>query len=156
MFKPKKSYDASITDCGLVEGKDGEPQPFIAFNVMDGEGNNQAMTWYGSMRTEAAKEFSATQLIKIGFTGNDFSDLKKGSIMFDGSLKLTVSLEPQQKKNEAGVYVDTDKLKIKWINVKTSKLEKFTGAVPNQVALFSRLKAELGVKKTTSPAPSDW
>lgn len=155
MFKAEKKYDATITDCGLAD-KNGSPQPFVSFNVLDGEGNSQNMTWYGSMSTEASREYSAKQLIQIGFTGNDFSDLKKGSIMFDGSLKLTVTLEPSQKKNEAGVWENTDKLKIKWINVKTTKLEKFAGQVPSQVALFAKIKSELGVKKTTPPTPSDW
>lgn len=161
MLKPKTKYNAKITDCGMT-AKDGqEPQPFVTFELTDETGGTHKKTWYGKMSSEATKEYAAKQLLKIGFSGNDFKDLNKGIVMFDGSLKLTVELEHGQTKVGDTYKEDTSKpLYIKWINVKSKPMEKFTGAINSQVALFAKVKAELGLtnKPTTSTPkmPSDW
>jgi hypothetical protein len=166
MLKPKTKYAAVITDCGRTAKEGQEPQPFVTFELTDEAGGTHKKTWYGKMSSEATKEYAAKQLLKIGFSGNDFKDLDKGPIMFNGSLKLTVELEHGQTKQPDGTYkADPAKnLQIKWINVKGKPMEKYTGAAESQVALFAKVKAELGLngKKpitttaTTTAKNTDW
>lgn len=149
MLKVKTKYDAVITDCGLTQNQNNEAQAFVKFDVSDEAGVKHPFTWFGSMKSEKATEFAVKTLVGAGFTGNDFADLNKGVVAFDGSVKLTVELEHPQ---DAQGNVKTDKLRIKFINAK-GNMTKFTGTVPSQVALFSRIKTELGVKKNkTTPA----
>ena len=161
MFTVKKKYDAQISDAGLTTTKAGDAQAFVELAVKGDDGSLHQYTWYGHLG-ESSQEFTASSLIKMGFLGNSFDDIKKGSIMFDGTKDRTVEFDWMQKKNEiTGKYENTDKLKVKWVNLKSSGLSKFDGqtGINNQAALFERVKSELGVKKTTQtikPVPSDW
>jgi hypothetical protein len=161
MFTVKKKYDARITDAGLSTTKAGNTQAFVELSVKGDDGSLHQYTWYGNL-SEKSQEFTASSLIKMGFLGNSFDDIKKGSIMFDGTKDRTVEFDWMQKKNEiTGEYENTDKLKVKWVNLKSSGLTKFDGqtGINNQAALFAKVKAELGVKKTTTttkPVPTDW
>lgn len=141
-FQIKKSYDVQVVDAGLAETKDGGAQPFITFKF----DNGKTMNWYGSMKSDKSKEFTAKALITAGFVGNDFSDLSAGytPMNFQG-VNVTVELEHPQDKSGA---VDTKKFRIKWINRKSTGVKKFQGTVEKSTALFAKLKQELGVKKT--------
>lgn len=150
MLKIKTKYDAIITDCGLTQNDKNEAQPFIRFDVVDTDGSRHPYTWFGSMKSEKATEFAVKTLVGAGFKGNDFAELNNGLMAFDASVKLTVELEHPQ---DASGNIKTDKLRIKFINAKGG-MTKFTGTVPSQVALFSRIKTELGVKKN-KPATAE-
>lgn len=148
MLKVKTKFDAVITDCGLTENQNKEAQAFMKFDVLDSAGGKHQYTWFGNMKSEKATEFTIKTLVGAGFTGNDFTDLNKGLAAFDTSVKLTVELEHPQ---DSTGNVKTDKFRIKFINAKGG-MTKLTGTVPSQVALFSRIKTELGVKKNKPAA----
>lgn len=153
MLVIKKKLDAVITDCGVTETKDGNAQPYVKFDVTDLEGGKHQQTWFANLRTEKSTEFAVKNLVQMGFKGDDFADLSKGTIMFDASVKLTVELEHPEKD---GVQ-DTKKFKIKFINQKG--MTKFEGTVPSQKALFTRIKSEVkGGKKAAAPEVknTDW
>lgn len=160
-FQVKKAYEANIMEAGLSEKKDGSPQCYITFSVKSDDGSYHRFSWFGGL-SERSQEFTAKELIKIGFMGNSFDDLKKGTMMFDLTKPRTVEFAHQQTKNEiTGEWIDVpDKLKIKWMNLKSSGLKNFDAntGINNQAALFAKVKSELGVKKST-PKPTtnnDW
>jgi hypothetical protein len=160
MFTDKKKYPATILDCGVAtDQKSGLAQPYVKFEIKNEAGATAPYTWYGSLVSEKSTEFAVKTLVKMGFTGGDFTDLNKGITIFTPGLKLNIELEYGQKADGT----KSDKLRIKWVNASSGTLEKFKGTLPSQVGLFSRIKAELGVKKITTPTataskpvPSDW
>lgn len=147
MFQVKKKYAAEIIDAGLTKSKAGNEQVFVTLNVKADDGSIHKNTWYGSM-VETQVEKTIGQLVKMGFMGNSFDDLNKGHMMFDGTLPRTVEFGFQQTKNEAtGLWVNTDKLKVKWVNVKSRGIEKLEkSSLTSQAALFQKVKSELGLK----------
>jgi hypothetical protein len=153
MFTEKKKYPATITSCGVGD-KDGVAQPFVKFELTNEAGAKAPYTWYMSTVSEKSISFAATALVKIGFMGNDFKDLEKGVTIF-APQKLNVELEFGKKAD--GTL--SDKLRVKWVNADRAP-EKYTGTMPSQVGLFTKIKAELGVKKTAATtatkSPSDW
>jgi len=162
MFIVKKKYEAQISDAGLTTTKAGDAQVFVELSVKADDGSLHRHTWYGGLK-EASQEYTAKSLIQMGYLGNGFDDIKKGSIMFDGTKDRTVEFGYGRKKNEiTGAWEeDNSRLSVKWVNLKSSGLTKFDGqtGINNQAALFAKVKAELGVKKTTTttkPVPSDW
>lgn len=161
-FQVKKNYEASIMECGLSETKAGNPQAYITFSVKADDGSFHRFSWFGSL-VENSQEYTAKALVGIGFMGNSFDDLKKGTSMFDLTKPRTVQFGHQQIKNTiTGEYEDVpDKLKIKWMNLKSSGLKSFDAntGINNQAALFAKVKSELGVKKTTTTKTTtnnDW
>jgi hypothetical protein len=161
-FQVKKAYEANIMECGISETKSGKPQAYVTFSVKADDGSYHRYTWYGNLG-EKSQEFTASQLVKVGFMGNSFDDLKKGTTMFDLTKPRTVEFGYMQTQNTiTGEYEDiTDKLKIKWMNLKSSGVRNFDAntGINNQAALFEKVKSELGVKKnktSTKPVPKDW
>lgn len=161
MFQVKKKYDATIQDAGLMTTKSNKPMAFVELSVKADDGSLHRQTWFGGL-SESSQEYTASALLKMGFMGNSFDDLKKGVMAFDGTKERTVEFGYRRTKNEVtGKYEDdTTKIDVKWVNLKSKGINKFDGntGINNQAALFAKVKSELGVKKTT-PKPSsnnDW
>lgn len=155
MLEIKKKLDAVITNCGVSE-KDGNPQPYVKFDVTDSIGVKHPLTWYANLRSEASTAFAVKTLVGMGFKGNDFNDLQNGVMQFE-AMPLTVELEHPQNAEKVE---DKAKFRIKFINAKSKPVAQFTGKMASQVALFAKVKSELGIKKTAKPAttaaPTDW
>ncbi|MFN3453464.1 MAG: hypothetical protein ACK41T_00790 [Pseudobdellovibrio sp.] len=152
MLKLKKKYDATVSDCGVMDNG-GEPVPYVDFELINEENKQIRQRWFMNLKSEKSTNFAVTTLVKIGFKGNDFNDLKTGVIMFDKSPNITLEFEHPEKNG----IPEKDKFKIKYINTK-NKTPNFEGTVPSQVALFAKIKSELGIKtKTNESKPNtDW
>lgn len=136
-MKPGK-YKAELLDAGLSPDKNGDPQPYMKFNVVHGD-EAQVMTWFGNRKSEKSEELAIKALVAAGFVGNDWEDLKAGvnPLTFAVPQNLMVELENH-------TYQGKTELRIKWVN--SGGLKKFEGQAPKAAAKFSAAKAKAGVK----------
>lgn len=137
MFKHNEKYAATLVDAGLTESKSGNPTVFLTLEVTDDAGGKQRLIWNGHL-TEKAQEQTIKTLIGAGFSGDDVADLNKGLIMF-APKPLTVVMEEH-------TYEGKTTMRIKYVNG-GGTLKAFKGQAPKMAALFSKVRAEMGVKK---------
>ena len=129
MFKAGESYQAKITDAGLMETKDGQAQPFMKFKCMS-EDEQQEFTWFGSFKSQKATDIAIKALITAGFIGSDVDDLKGGLLMFK---EAAIFCELEED--------DRQRLKVKWVNGAAKVIKKYEGSTPKLAAAFASARA---------------
>ena len=113
------TYEGEVEDYGISKNGKGDPQAFVKFKIMKGEGEGFAeLTWYGglsnSKKPEAKKspaEYTIATLLDLGFKGMEVEDLATGphgnSIDPGRVMSLTI---------EDNLYEDKLYSRIKYIN----------------------------------------
>jgi len=67
------TYEAKITDYGLVEGKNS-----LQVKVTFGIKNGPAYSWYGQLGSEKSQEITTKNLVVMGATASNIQDVEKG------------------------------------------------------------------------------
>ena len=127
-------YNAKVIDAGLSLNRDGQPQPFIKFILDDGK----AMTWYGSLKSDASQQLAIKNAVNAGFMGDDWSEFSKLEKFEPREISITVDLN------------DKGRPQVRFINPKNKPIEKINAAqAPKMSTLFKKVRTEMGVKVET-------
>ena len=96
------NFEAAISDYGVMKSKSGLPMAMIRFQIVDNDGDNHFLTWYGTFKEGKAAEITSEALAVCGMTSNNPADLAKGGgsgVLKDGGIvSITVKMEEWEGK----------------------------------------------------------
>ncbi len=149
------TFPARVTDYGIGETQEGEPQVFLTFAVAFPTGD-ETMTKYGSLKEGKGRDFTLKMLLAVGYAGSDLSDLLDGPDGGAGPVKIGAEAQVVCQEH---TWKERTTIQIAFVNrpgAGGAKRADPASARTKLAALnirgdMARVRAEVGVAKVTAP-----